>query len=101
MSEPNLDSNDIVQEIPIFLSQQLSNNLYIVQHPVRPHNNPYTGINAPCEARFKQDSVKLELDIPPNSSHYDDDETSSIKSGATHDLVDEEIALIFSKYFSF
>ncbi|CAJ0845441.1 14449_t:CDS:2, partial [Entrophospora sp. SA101] len=39
--------------------------------------------------------------IPPNSSHYDDDETSSIKSGATHDLVDEEIALIFSKYFSF
>nr|CAG8628140.1 916_t:CDS:2 [Entrophospora candida]CAG8634666.1 7922_t:CDS:2 [Entrophospora candida] len=64
--------------------------------------------------------------IPPNPSHYDDDETSSIKSGATHDLgpqqqyyeysgsgggggsgslsqayVDEEIALIFSKYFSF
>ncbi|CAH1765230.1 63_t:CDS:2 [Entrophospora sp. SA101] len=39
MSEPNLDSNDIVQEIPTFLSQQLGNNLYIVQHPVRPHNN--------------------------------------------------------------
>ncbi|CAJ0759984.1 24626_t:CDS:2 [Entrophospora sp. SA101] len=95
MSEPNLDSNDIVQEIPIFLSQQLSNNLYIVQHPVRPHNNPYTGINAPCEARFKQDSVKLELDIPlqTNSKWYDHERGKDLALG----LNDKEAKTIYDR----
>ncbi|CAG8439639.1 6482_t:CDS:2 [Diversispora eburnea] len=81
--DPLLDPNEIIKEIPIYLSQQLSNKLYIVQFPVRPRSNPYVGKNTPREARYKPQTNKLELDIPlqTNSLWYNRDRGEELMLG--------------------
>src|SRR6266542_448599 len=94
-SDSELDPNDIVQDIPIYLSQQLANELYIIQYPVRPRTNPYVGNNIPREARFKQLSQKLELDIPlqTNSQWYNRDRGEDLALG----LNDKEARTIYDR----
>ncbi|RHZ76653.1 hypothetical protein Glove_194g23 [Diversispora epigaea] len=81
--DPLLDPNEIIKEIPIYLSQQLSNKLYVVQFPVRPRANPYVGKNTPREARYKPQTNKLELDIPlqTNSLWYNRDRGEELMLG--------------------
>ncbi|CAG8436138.1 5519_t:CDS:2 [Funneliformis mosseae] len=94
-SDSELDPNDIIQDIPIYLSQQLTNELYIIQYPVRPRTNPYNGNNIPREARFKQLSQKLELDIPlqTNSQWYNHDRGEELALG----LNDKEARTIYDR----
>ncbi|GBC10611.1 hypothetical protein RclHR1_09780003 [Rhizophagus clarus] len=94
-SDSELNPNDIVQDIPIYLSQQLANQLYIIQYPVRPRTNPYVGNNIPREARFKQHSQKLELDIPlqTNSQWYNRDRGEDLVLG----LNDKEARTIYDR----
>ncbi|EXX61859.1 uncharacterized protein OCT59_004366 [Rhizophagus irregularis] len=95
MLHSELNPNDIIQDIPIYLSQQLANQLYIIQYPVRPRTNPYVGNNAPREARFKQHSQKLELDIPlqTNSQWYNRDRGEELVLG----LNDKEARTIYDR----
>jgi hypothetical protein len=48
------DSEDeIVQRIPVFLSQELAHNLYLLQYPLRSKDRPYTDVGTfedPCSA---------------------------------------------------
>ncbi|CAI2182774.1 11193_t:CDS:2 [Funneliformis geosporum] len=94
-SDTELDPNDIIQDIPIYLSQQLSNELYIIQYPVKPRTNPYVGNNIPREARFKQLSQKLEFDIPlqTNSQWYNHDRGEELALG----LNDKEARTIYDR----
>ncbi|CAG8522738.1 11576_t:CDS:2 [Acaulospora colombiana] len=94
-SSSDLDPNEIVKEIPIYLSQQLSNKLYAVQFPVRPRANPYVGKNTPREARYKPQSDKLELDIPlqTNSLWYNRDRGEELMLG----LNDKEAQTIYDR----
>ncbi|CAG8509110.1 7411_t:CDS:2 [Acaulospora morrowiae] len=91
----DLDPDEIVKEIPIYLSQQLSNKLYVVQFPVRPSANPYVGKNTPREARYKPQSDKLELDIPlqTNSLWYNRDRGEELMLG----LNDKEAQTIYDR----
>jgi hypothetical protein len=93
--DSELNPNDIIQDIPIYLSQQLANQLYIIQYPVRPRTNPYVGNNIPREARFKQHSQKLELDIPlqTNSQWYNRDRGEDLVLG----LNDKEARTIYDR----
>src|ERR1043166_39069 len=94
-SNSELVPNEIIQDIPIYLSQQLANQLYIIQYPVRPRTNPYVGNNIPQEARFKQHSQKLELDIPLqiNSQWYNRDRGEELVLG----LNDKEARTIYDR----
>lgn len=89
------DPNEIIKEIPIYLSQRLSNKIYIVQFPVRPRANPYVGKNIPREARYKPQTDKLELDIPlqTNSLWYNRDRGEELMLG----LNDKEVQTIYDR----
>ncbi|CAG8628893.1 9943_t:CDS:2 [Cetraspora pellucida] len=93
--EADTDPDKIMYEIPVYLSQKLSNKLFIVQHPVRPRANPYIGKNTPREARFKPHSQKLELDIPlqTTSQWYDRDRGAELALG----LNDKEARTIYDR----
>ncbi|RIB06749.1 Sin-like protein conserved region-domain-containing protein [Gigaspora rosea] len=93
--EEDNDPDKIMCEIPVYLSQKLTNKLFIVQHPVRPRANPYIGKNTPQEARFKPHSQKLELDIPlqTTSQWYDRDRGAELALG----LNDKEARTIYDR----
>ncbi|CAG8780500.1 22955_t:CDS:2, partial [Gigaspora margarita] len=93
--EEDNDPDKIMCEIPVYLSQKLTNKLFIVQHPVRPRANPYIGKNTPREARFKPHSQKLELDIPlqTTSQWYDRDRGAELALG----LNDKEARTIYDR----
>ncbi|CAG8499495.1 26321_t:CDS:2 [Racocetra persica] len=99
VEEADTDPDKIMYEIPVYLSQKLTNKLFIVQHPVRPRANPYIGKNTPREARFKPHSQKLELDIPlqTTSQWYDRDRGAELALG----LNDKEARTIYDRTWKF
>ncbi|KAF9431471.1 hypothetical protein BGZ76_000268 [Entomortierella beljakovae] len=67
------EGDELVKEIPVFLSQRLSKYLYLFQYPVRAAALPYTQDNGgPTKARIKPVSqlIELELPIDTNSAQY-------------------------------
>ncbi|PZC82285.1 hypothetical protein B5X24_HaOG210841 [Helicoverpa armigera] len=65
------EEDPVVQEIPVFLSQALSQNLYIYQYPVRPANRDWKDVkvvNASVKPRNKM--VKLEVGLDTYSDKY-------------------------------
>ncbi|KAI8380966.1 DNA-directed RNA polymerase III subunit Rpc5 [Radiomyces spectabilis] len=66
-----LDEGDdeLVAELPVYLSTTLADHLYLFQYPLR--NVPFLK-NGPTAARMKPNAKMVELDLPLNtrSSHY-------------------------------
>ncbi len=60
---PSQENEDdpIVHEIPVFLSQELSYNLHLLQYPLRPQNRPYSDVGRLVSARFKPKLRKIEF----------------------------------------
>ncbi|KAJ2959967.1 hypothetical protein NQZ79_g4564 [Umbelopsis isabellina] len=56
------EEDEIVQEIPVYLSTKLAQNLYLFQYPLR--QLPFKPETGPCAARIKPKSNMLEVDIP-------------------------------------
>ncbi|KAM3584543.1 hypothetical protein VKS41_003352 [Umbelopsis sp. WA50703] len=56
------EEDELVQEIPVYLSTKLAQNLYLFQYPLR--QLPFTPETGPCAARIKPKSNMLEVDIP-------------------------------------
>jgi len=55
---PPPDDDPVVRQIPVYLSQQLSGDLYLLQYPLRPH---YRGAEVPLSARLRRENGLLEL----------------------------------------
>lgn len=56
------DGDELVKVIDVFLSQEASSELHLLQYPLRPTWRPYDRKNI-AEVRYKPKSSKLELDV--------------------------------------
>lgn len=56
------EDDEVLSEIPVYLSNQLAPYLYVIQYPLR--NAPFTSRNGPMAARIKPRANLLELDLP-------------------------------------
>ena len=62
------ESDPIVKEIPVFLSQTLAQNLLLFQYPVRPSNLPYDRTTTSVlDAKFKPEQQKVQLTLGINT----------------------------------
>ncbi|KAF9428807.1 DNA-directed RNA polymerase III subunit RPC5 [Podila epigama] len=66
------EGDELIKEIPVFLSQRLAKYLYLFQYPVRAAALPYTQESGPSKARIKPLSQLIELELPvdTNASQY-------------------------------
>ncbi|XP_028178539.1 DNA-directed RNA polymerase III subunit RPC5 [Ostrinia nubilalis] len=65
------EDDPIVQEIPVFLSQALSKNLYIYQYPVRPANRDWKDVKVlNASIKPKNQLVRLEVELDTYSDKY-------------------------------
>nr|KAJ3420394.1 DNA-directed RNA polymerase III subunit RPC5 [Polyrhizophydium stewartii] len=65
------DDDPIVQEFDVYLSNEMSDSLYLLQFPTRPHT--FTSESIPKEGRIKYKHKKLQLDVELDitGGHYD------------------------------
>ncbi|KAG0366212.1 Sin-like protein conserved region-domain-containing protein [Gamsiella multidivaricata] len=62
------EGDELVKEIPVYLSQRLAKYLYLFQYPVRAAALPYTQASGPSKARIKPISQLVELELPIDTS---------------------------------
>jgi len=75
-SESSHEEDEVIAEIPVFLSQELANQLYLLQYPLRPASRPYEkDLGKLRRVRVKPASkrVEFEYDLNVQSSNYDED----------------------------
>lgn len=58
------EGDELVKEIPVYLSQCLAKYLYLFQYPVRAAALPYAHGHGPSKARIKPLSQLIELELP-------------------------------------
>jgi hypothetical protein len=58
------EGDELVKEIPVYLSQRLAKYLYLFQYPVRAAALPYAHGHGPSKARIKPLSQLIELELP-------------------------------------
>ncbi|XP_059048599.1 DNA-directed RNA polymerase III subunit RPC5 [Achroia grisella] len=65
------EDDPVVQEIPVFLSQALSKNLYVYQYPVRPANRDWKDVKVTnASIKPKNQLVRLEIGLDTYSDKY-------------------------------
>ncbi|KAF9959386.1 DNA-directed RNA polymerase III subunit RPC5 [Mortierella alpina] len=62
------EGDELIKEIPVYLSQRLAKYLYLFQYPVRAAALPYTQGSGPSKARIKPLSQLIELELPVDTS---------------------------------
>ncbi|KAI1302437.1 DNA-directed RNA polymerase III subunit RPC5 [Mortierella claussenii] len=62
------EGDELIKEIPVYLSQRLAKYLYLFQYPVRAAALPYTQGSGPSKARIKPISQLIELELPLDTS---------------------------------
>jgi hypothetical protein len=77
------DGDELVKEIPVYLSQRLAKYLYLFQYPVRAAALPYTEGSGPSKARIKPLSQLIELELPvdTNASQYNKERGEELAMG--------------------
>ncbi|CAB3224412.1 unnamed protein product [Arctia plantaginis] len=65
------EEDPVVQEIPVYLSQALADNLYIYQYPVRPANRDWKDVKVVnASVKPKNKMVRLEIGLDTYSDKY-------------------------------
>ncbi|ETI38106.1 hypothetical protein F441_15937 [Phytophthora nicotianae CJ01A1] len=74
-----MDDDPVVREIPVHLADELRQNLYMVQFPLRPTYRPMP--EPPRRARIKPNNQLMQLDFPVDqrSEHFDQDAEDYLK----------------------
>ncbi|KAF9926685.1 DNA-directed RNA polymerase III subunit RPC5 [Linnemannia zychae] len=91
------EGDELVKEIPVYLSQRLAKYLYLFQYPVRSAALPYTDGSGPNKARIKPLSQLIELELPvnTNATQYNKDRGEELAVGmndkALKTALDEEV----------
>lgn len=77
------EEDELLQEIPVYLSTKLAQNLYLFQYPLR--QLPYAPGTGPAAARIKPKSKLIEVDIPidTRAPTYDKERGDDFASGVT------------------
>ncbi|ORY05032.1 hypothetical protein K493DRAFT_253077 [Basidiobolus meristosporus CBS 931.73] len=81
----NMEEDEVVQEIDVYLSQQLAQHLYLFQYPIRTHS--FGKNTGPTQARIKPKSQIFELDIPleTNAPTYNREKGEELGLGVNDD----------------
>ncbi|XP_053607153.1 DNA-directed RNA polymerase III subunit RPC5 [Plodia interpunctella] len=73
------EDDPVVQEIPVYLSQALAENLYIYQYPVRPANRDWKDVKVVnASIKPKNKLVRLEVGLDTSSDKYCDSKGEQI-----------------------
>ncbi|KAG0243530.1 Sin-like protein conserved region-domain-containing protein [Mortierella sp. GBAus27b] len=77
------EGDELVKEVPVYLSQRLAKHLYLFQYPVRGVGLAYTEGTGPNKARIKPISqlIELELPIDTGASQYNRDRGEELAMG--------------------
>ncbi|KAF9908589.1 DNA-directed RNA polymerase III subunit RPC5 [Linnemannia zychae] len=77
------EGDELIKEIPVYLSQRLAKYLYLFQYPVRAAALPYTEGSGPSKARIKPLSQLIELELPvdTNASQYNKERGEELAMG--------------------
>lgn len=77
------EGDELVKEIPVYLSQRLAKYLYLFQYPVRAAALPYSEGSGPSKARIKPLSQLIELELPvdTNASQYNKERGEELAMG--------------------
>ncbi|XP_033630773.1 DNA-directed RNA polymerase III subunit RPC5-like [Asterias rubens] len=66
------DDDPVVEEVDVYLSKSLAENLYLFQYPVRPSGMPYDDFqHLVARVKPKQKMVELEIGLDTQNSNYD------------------------------
>ncbi|KAF9103868.1 DNA-directed RNA polymerase III subunit RPC5 [Mortierella sp. GBA35] len=90
------EGDELIKEIPVYLSQRLAKHLYLFQYPVRAAALPYVEGSGPSKARIKPLSQLIELELPvdTNASQYNKERGEELAMGmndkALRTALDEE-----------
>ncbi|XP_013199814.2 DNA-directed RNA polymerase III subunit RPC5 [Amyelois transitella] len=73
------EDDPVVQEIPVYLSQALAENLYIYQYPVRPANRDWKNVQVVnASIKPKNKLVRLEVGLDTTSDKFSDSKGEQI-----------------------
>ncbi|KAF9155512.1 DNA-directed RNA polymerase III subunit RPC5 [Linnemannia schmuckeri] len=77
------EGDELVKDIPVYLSQRLAKYLYLFQYPVRAAALPYSEGSGPSKARIKPLSQLIELELPvdTNASQYNKERGEELAMG--------------------
>jgi len=72
-SDEDYEDDPVVKTYDVFLSDQLANQIYLVQYPIRNADEQYYDDNAALDARIKPNEGVLEVDVPisASNSHFE------------------------------
>ncbi|KAN0025363.1 hypothetical protein ACTFIU_003624 [Dictyostelium citrinum] len=74
VEEEEEEEDYVIHEIPVYLSQSLSNNLYLFQYPLRQPWRPYDMTKLEeLRIKPKQQKVEMDLSIDPDTDNYNPD----------------------------
>ncbi|KAI9495647.1 DNA-directed RNA polymerase III subunit Rpc5 [Zychaea mexicana] len=87
------NDDEVLAEIPVYLSNNLSKYLYVYQYPLR--NAPFTSRTGPVAARIKPRAHMVELDLPidTRSPHYSSERGEDFAMG----MNDKKIKTAYDK----
>ncbi|KAG0052984.1 DNA-directed RNA polymerase III subunit RPC5 [Gryganskiella cystojenkinii] len=77
------EGDELIKEIPVYLTQQLAKHLYLFQYPVRASALPYVRQHGPSSARIKPLSqmIELELALDTGAQEYNRDRGEELAWG--------------------
>lgn len=68
-SDEEYEDDPVVKTYDVFLSDQLADQIYLVQYPIRNPDEQYYDDNAALGARIKPNEGVLEVDVPISASN--------------------------------
>lgn len=69
-----MENDEVVGTMPVFLSQDLANSLYLLQYPLRPLDRPYSndlGQLSSVKVKPNQKKIEVEYALNTNNRNYD------------------------------
>jgi len=68
--EEEYGDDPVLKTFDVFVSNQLKDNIYLLQYPIRNPDEQYFDDSAPLLARLKQNEGAMELDVPIDTQNY-------------------------------
>ncbi|XP_075231012.1 RNA polymerase III subunit E isoform X2 [Lycorma delicatula] len=66
------DGDPVIEEVPVYLSHDLADHLFIYQYPVRPANNSFDNANIiKCSIKPEHQEVSMEFAMDTQTNNYD------------------------------
>jgi RPC5 protein len=85
-SEEEYEDDPVVKTYDVFLSDQLKDQIYLLQYPIRNVEEQYLGEEAPYNARIKPGEGALEMDVPIDTQNFSISRSERFVNGLATDV---------------